>query len=506
MLFDYHNEHQRTLSKNAISQALFENYESLYAVDIETSAYQCFHESDSYSALEFESSGNNFFITLDNILLRTVYKEDLDYVKKALKKETIIDALASNKYYSVIYRLMIDKKPIYHKLRATKETVNFRPHILIGIRNIDQSFRKMKLHEEEIDSLHKKEKNHLEAILASSAAYLEVNLSKDTIMEYSPLMSAQIDEAKKQMKSGDDAISYTEFEIWKCSNLVTDNKSKYMEISNRNYLINCFERGEKRASVSFSFICLSGEILQRRKVFYLYRDGNSGDILAFCVVYDLTEQQRKEKEMKDLEEDLKMCRIHNSTSQMQPHFLYNVLGSIQEIILENPEYASELLGDLTIHLRGCVRAMENDSPIPFSQELKNIKAYVNIEKMRFGDKLIVQYDIKNDSFSVPPLSIQPIVENAIQHGIFERGIEGGMVLIRTEESENSWKVIVEDTGIGFDYNQFISGKLRNNNDSTGLKNIMFRLKKILGADIFVESDIGLGTAVSVIIPKKWNKQ
>ena len=81
-----------------------------------------------------------------------------------------------------------------------------------------------------------------------------------------------------------------------------------------------------------------------------------------------------------------------------------------------------------------------------------------------------------------------------------------MVLIRTEESENSWKVIVEDTGIGFDYNQFISGKLRNNNDSTGLKNIMFRLKKILGADIFVESDIGLGTAVSVIIPKKWNKQ
>ncbi len=501
MLFDYHSELQKTLSRNAISQALFENYESLYAVDIETSAYQCFHESDSYSALEIESSGNDFFLTLDKNLLKTIYMEDLDYVTNALKKKYILNTLDSNKYYSVVYRLMVDGKPVYHKLRATKEIVNNRPHLLIGIRNIDQSFRKMRLHEEEIESLHKKEINHLEAILASSAAYLEVNLSKDTIVEYSPLMSAQIEEAKKQLKKGNDVISYTEFEAWKCCNLVIDNKNKYMEVSNRINLINCFMKGEKRASVSFSFRFHSDDILQRRKVFYLYKDGSSGDILAFCVVYDLTEQQRKEKEMKDLEEDLKICRIHNSTSQMQPHFLYNVLGSIQEIILDNPDYASELLGDLTIHLRGCVRAMENDWPIPFSQELKNIKAYVNIEKMRFGDKLTVQYDIKKESFSVPPLSIQPIVENAIQHGIYERGIEGGIVLIRTEESENSWEVIVEDTGIGFDYSQYINDNSGNNNNSTGLKNIMFRLKKIMGADIIIDSEIGLGTSVCVTIPK-----
>lgn len=79
---------------------------------------------------------------------------------------------------------------------------------------------------------------------------------------------------------------------------------------------------------------------------------------------------------------------------MQPHFLYNALASIREIVLENPEYAADLIFDFTTHLRACIKSMASEEFTSFHQEIENIKAYVNIEKMRFGDKLQVQYDIQ----------------------------------------------------------------------------------------------------------------
>lgn len=223
--------------------------------------------------------------------------------------------------------------------------------------------------------------------------------------------------------------------------------------------------------------------------------------MAFCVLYDLTEQQRKEKELIELEQELRMSRIRNSTSQMQPHFLYNVLGSIQEIMLDDPNYASELLDDFMIHLRGCIRGMENDLPIPFSQELSNIKAYVHIEKMRLGNKLRVIYEIENENFPVLPLSIQPIVENAIRHGIHERGDDGGTVTIYTEEEKNFWKISVEDTGVGFDTKILMSPNKKS--DSTGLKNLIFRLDKVMHAKVEIKSRKGKGTTVTVLIPKEF---
>ena len=197
-----------------------------------------------------------------------------------------------------------------------------------------------------------------------------------------------------------------------------------------------------------------------------------------------------------------MSRLRNFTSQMQPHFLYNALGSIQEIVLDDPAYASELIGDFTIHLRSCIRAMANDAPIPFDQELANIKAYVNIEKMRFGDKLKVLYDIQTNDFSILPLSIQPIVENAIRHGIYERGEHGGVVAIRTEKKEDAVRITVEDNGVGFDVEAFRAAVSSGKRDSTGLKNITFRLDKMMHASVNIESCVGTGTKVTVMIPKE----
>ena len=490
------------LSHDAIVQALFENYESIYAVDAETSAYKCFHESDSYSSLHLKGQGNSFFSALEDEAIEAVYSEDRDFVRNMLSKKALSSGLSKERFYSFVYRLTIDGQPLYHKLRATMGLVEGRPHFLIGIRNVDAAFRQDKALAEKLSSMHNKELNHLEAILASAEGYLEANLTKDLILEYSPYKLPAALPASFHDSAKEGTLSYSAFEKWHVEHLVAENKEKYKKVSDRNYLINCYEHGEKRASASFSMRMMDGQLQPCKIVFYLYHDTTTGDILSFCVLYDLTEQQRKEKELRDLENALQMSRLRNFTSQMQPHFLYNALGAIQEIVLEDPAYASELIGDFTIHLRSCIRAMANDAPIPFEQELANIKAYVNIEKMRFGDKLTVLYDIQKRDFSILPLSVQPIVENAIRHGIYERGEEGGVVTIKSAEREGNVLITVEDNGVGFDVEAYQMALSSGEKDSTGLKNIMFRLDRMMNASVDIQSCIGAGTKVTIAIPRE----
>ena len=496
------NKKHEALSHDAIVRALFENYESIYAVDAETSAYQCFHESDSYSSLRLEDRGDNFFKTMESNIIKTIYWEDQEFVRTMMSKQALLSGLNKEKFYSFVYRLMIDGKPLYHKLRATKDLVEGRPHFLIGIRNVDAAFRQDKALAEKLSSMHSKELNHLEAILASAEGYLEANLSKDSILEFCPYKHPSRLPESLQNSAREGTLSYSSFVKWHVEHMVAVNKEKFTKISHPNYLISCYEQGEKRASASFSMKTPDGQVQPCKIVFYLYQDTSSGDILSFCVLYDLTEQQRKEKELRELENELHMSRLRNFTSQMQPHFLYNALGSIQEIVLDDPAYASELIGDFTTHLRSCVRAMANDAPIPFDQELANIKAYVNIERMRFGDKLKILYDIQAKDFSILPLSVQPIVENAIRHGIYQHGEQGGIVSIRTEKNDDSVRIMVEDNGIGFDVEAFQTAISSGMRDSTGLKNITFRLDKMMHASVNIESCVDVGTAVTIIIPKE----
>ena len=491
----------KTLSHDAIVKALFENYESLYVVDANTSAFHCFHESDSYSSLCLEEMGDDFFKEVQRNI-NAVYWEDREHVIKMLSKEALCSGFMKGKYYSFVYRLVIDGKPLYHKLRATMEPIEGRPHFLIGIRNIDDSFRQDKLQAEKLSSMHSKELNHLEAVLASAEGYLEINLSKNTILEFSlyKLSSVLPDRIIDSAKNG--SLLYSDFEKWNGEHLIVQNKERYITICDREYLINCFKNGDKRATATFTMRAADKDTQQCKMVFYMYQDEYSGDILSFCVLYDLTEQQRKEKELQELEKELQMMRLRNFTSQMQPHFLYNTLGSIQEIIVDDPKYASELIGDFTIHLRSCIRAMANDTPIPFSQELDNIMAYLNIEKMRFGHKLKVVYDIGIKDFKIIPLSVQPIVENAIRHGIYERGEAGGTVIISTFEKDDSICIVVKDDGVGFDPDMFRSEMTTGQRDSTGLNSIIFRLDKMMHASVDIKSDIGVGTCVTITVPRR----
>lgn len=491
-----------SLTQDVILRALSENYECIYIVDAETSAYQCFFESDTYSSLRLKSKGEDFFRDAEGNLIKTIYRDDQKFVRNMISKEKLHEGLKKNRFYSFVYRLVIDGIPLYHKFRATTELIEWKTHFLIGIRNVDTAFRQDKAQAEELSAMRTKEMNHLEAILASADGYLEVNLTKNVVHELSPRMLTGRLPGNLYQAAVTGRLSYTDFMGWSIEHLVTENREKIREISSREYLINCFIQGERRASASFAMRTINGKDQPCKMVFYLYQDALSRDTLSFCVLYDLTEQQRREIELRDLEHELQMSRLRNFTSQMQPHFLYNTLGSIQEIVLDNPAYASELIGDFTVHLRSCIRAMSNDDPIPFEQELANIKAYVNIEKMRLGDKLKVVYDIRAKDFSITPLSVQPLVENAIRHGIYERGDQGGTVHIRTGENEDVVYIIVEDDGVGFNVNAYHFDVSSGKRDSTGLKNISFRLEKTMNASVTIQSNTGDGTKVMITIPRE----
>lgn len=489
------------LSAEAITQALYENYESIYDIDVETSAYQCYHESDTYSELKIASRGENFFTALRAYVPNVIHPEDIPYLYKMLDRDYMLSVLKTEKYHSFVYRLLSDGKPVYHKIRATLSDVDGKPHILMGVRDVDETVRQEQRHMDALIFMQQKEKNHMEAILASAAGYLEVNLTQDLVLERSPHLPSGNEASDIFAPPIPEMTSYSALNQWLCQHQIAEKVDRYARISDREYLLACFERGERRASVFFSAYRKSGGVQPCREVFYLYRDNASGNIMSFCVIYDLTEQQRKDKELRDLENALQMSRIRNFTSQMQPHFLYNALGSIQEIVLDNPEYASELIGDFTTHLRSCIRAMSNDVPLSFEQELSNIKAYVNIEKMRFGKKLNVVYDVPAVDFKILPLSVQPLVENAIRHGIYQRGPAGGTVTVRSRELPDHWLVEVEDDGVGFDAEALEKDIAEGKKDSTGLRNILFRLDKVMHTNVAIHSVPGKGTKVSITVPK-----
>jgi len=487
--------------REAIIRALFETYESLYDIDVETGAYRCYHESESYSELNIGSSGDDFFKALIEQTETAIHPQDREYVRLMLDKDAMLSALQTDRYYSFVYRLLVNGEALYHKVRATMALVDGREHILIGVRDVDETLRQEKAHTEALASMYQKEKNHMEAIMASAAAYMEVNLTRDTVLEQSPYLPSGEKSSAPEPPTGEPMSTYSGLNEWICERQIVENRKKYALVSSRKYLLACFERGEKRASVSFGAAKENGGVQPCREVFYLYRDSASGDVMAFCVIYDLTEQQRKDKELRELEEALRMSRIRNFTSQMQPHFLYNALGSIQEVVLDDPEYACKLIGDFTVHLRSCIRAMANDVPVPFKNELDNIRAYVNIEKMRFGKKLNVVYDIAADDFKILPLSVQPLVENAIRHGIYQRGAKGGTVTVRSRETPGTWEIEVTDDGVGFDSDAMKRNVSAGLKDSTGLTNIVFRLDKVMHAGVDIKSVPGEGTRVVISVPK-----
>ncbi len=259
-----------------------------------------------------------------------------------------------------------------------------------------------------------------------------------------------------------------------------------------------------KESCEYRMICADDSLLEVSDTMDAKRS-SSGTMYGYSIVTDLRRykemQQKLEQELDDVKQQLEQSRIRNANSQMQPHFLYNALSSIREIVLEDPQYASDLIYDFTTHLRACIRSMSTEQIVPFAEELENIKAYVNIEKMRFGERLSIEYNCAETEFEIIPLSIQPLVENAIRHGIYERGARGGTVKVSTYRSEGCYVICVEDDGIGFDFERTMKEVKNGRRDSNGLYNLIFRFETLMNAHVGVESEVGQGTKVTVTIPE-----
>ena len=207
------------------------------------------------------------------------------------------------------------------------------------------------------------------------------------------------------------------------------------------------------------------------------------------------QRSRLEAEKNLIESELKESRIALMLSQIQPHFIYNTLGTIERMCLKDSQKAFELVRNFSLYLRGNFSELDSVTPIRFSEELKHIEYYVNIEKVRFPD-MNIEYEVEATEFVLPALSVQPLVENAIKHGLMQLE-SGGTVIIRSYETETHFCVEVKDNGGGFDTSLPIDEKKH-----VGLRNIRGRLKAMVKGELLVESKAGLGTKAQIKIPKE----
>ncbi|WP_250228697.1 sensor histidine kinase [Anaeropeptidivorans aminofermentans] len=186
-------------------------------------------------------------------------------------------------------------------------------------------------------------------------------------------------------------------------------------------------------------------------------------------------------------------------AQIKPHFLYNSLSVIAAQTTQEPQKAKNLLYALTDYLRGSFHFKAQDGRIPLSEEINTVRAYLSIEQARFENLLQMEYDIeKNLDAMVPLLCLQPVVENAVHHGIFKRP-EGGSVRLGIHRKGNLVVIRVEDNGVGIPQ-ALLESIRRGDSTGVGLKNIQQRLGTHRGAGLEIESVEGIGTVVTLKIP------
>ncbi|WP_181458358.1 histidine kinase [Paenibacillus pabuli] len=189
-------------------------------------------------------------------------------------------------------------------------------------------------------------------------------------------------------------------------------------------------------------------------------------------------------------------------SQIKPHFLYNALGTIMSLCFTDGPRAGELLGSFSRYLRILFHLDNSEELIPLSKEMELIQAYVEIEQERFGSRLQVELDVDRSLYSckVMPLLIEPLVENAIRHGVSKK-IDGGTVRLYIQKYENRVQVVVEDDGVGMSPEQAASILDRSHTEQgIGLQNVQRRLKHLNGQAPVIQSEQGHGTKITFEFP------
>ena len=200
---------------------------------------------------------------------------------------------------------------------------------------------------------------------------------------------------------------------------------------------------------------------------------------------------------KKMKLELENSRITVMLSQIQPHFLYNSLTSVMDLCDSNPKQAKAAIADFADYLRGNLSSLKTENLISCATEIEHIEKYLRLEKLRFQEELKVVYDIQTRDFMIPTLSIQPLVENAVKHGVGQK-IGGGTVTISTSETEDEYIICVTDDGVGFTEGEYAD----DGGTHIGIENIKKRLEMMINGKLKIESKKGEGTKACVLIPKR----
>lgn len=204
---------------------------------------------------------------------------------------------------------------------------------------------------------------------------------------------------------------------------------------------------------------------------------------------------QKEAQIAQKEAQITQQQTKIVLSQIQPHFLYNALSAISALCKRDPDTAKAAVDSLADYLRANLDSLRFEKLVSFQRELEHTNAYLFIEKLRFGDDLQIACDIRCDDFMLPSLTLQPLVENAVRHGLCGKE-DGGTVTICAEKTETEYRVTVMDNGVGFD-----SSAIREDGRShVGLENVQERLKLLSGGTLTIASTPGIGTKAVIHLP------
>ena len=188
-------------------------------------------------------------------------------------------------------------------------------------------------------------------------------------------------------------------------------------------------------------------------------------------------------------------RIQIMLTQIQPHFLFNTLSAIQALCRIDPERAFDTLEKFGSYLRENLDSLNKPALIPFRDEVKHTATYAEIEKVRFPN-IRVEYRLREEDFLVPALTLQPLVENEMRHGV--RAKEDGWILVESYREDGYFVYSVRDNGIGFDPDSIPEEERTH----IGLDNVRERIMRQCGGTVQVESERGNGTVITVRIPEK----
>ena len=182
--------------------------------------------------------------------------------------------------------------------------------------------------------------------------------------------------------------------------------------------------------------------------------------------------------------------------QMRPHFIFNTMMGIYYLCDQDAKKAKQVTLDFTSYLRKNFAAIASEEPVPFSDELEHTRAYLAVEQAQFEDTLFIDFDTPYRAFRIPPLTLQPIVENAVKHGM-SSSKDPIHIRVLTRQTDKAVEIIVEDDGVGFDP----SRSSDDNDPHIALNNIKERLMMMCKGKLTISSRDGGGTSVKITIPE-----